>query len=195
VEPVPSLRSGQALSEAKGSVRPESDLLAIIEKKSILKVIFLRIYLNSKNIFKLVLQILKMDKLTIYTDGGARGNPGPAGVGVVIINENGNKIEEHSKYIGKATNNQAEYQAIILALQKAKVLKAKEVDCYLDSQLVVEQLSRKFKIKDKNLGSLFVKIWNLLLDFKKVNFYHIPRERNREADKLVNQAIDQGMES
>lgn len=131
-----------------------------------------------------------MQKIIIYTDGGARGNPGPAGVGVVITDEQGKKIGEYSKYIGIATNNQAEYQGVVLALQKAKTLKAKKIDCYLDSQLVAEQLSRKFKIKDKNLGSLFVKIWNLSLDFEKINFYHIPRERNKEADRLVNKAIN-----
>jgi ribonuclease HI len=128
-------------------------------------------------------------RLIIYADGGAKGNPGPAGIGVVIIDEQGKKIGEYSKYIGSATNNQAEYQAVIFALQKAKAFKAKRVDCYLDSELAVEQLSRRFKIKDKNLSTLFVKIWNLTLDFEEVNFYHIPRARNKEADRLVNQAI------
>lgn len=132
------------------------------------------------------------DKLTIYTDGAARGNPGPAGIGVVIVKDC-KVIRRCVKYIGKATNNQAEYQAVIFALEKAKALKAKKADCYLDSELVTEQLNRKYKIKDKDLASLFIKIWNLSLDFKEINFYHVSREKNKEADKLANQAIDRAI--
>ncbi len=130
------------------------------------------------------------DRLTIYTDGAARGNPGPAGIGIVIIKD-GKVIKRYGKYIGKATNNQAEYQAVIFGLEKAKALKAKKVDFYLDSELVTEQLNRKYKIKDKDLASLFIKVWNLSLDFKEINFYRVSREKNKEADKLANQAIDE----
>lgn len=126
-----------------------------------------------------------MQKITIYTDGGARGNPGPAGIGVHIVGKG-----DYKKYIGKATNNQAEYQAVIFALEKAKIFNAKEIDFYLDSELVVNQLNGLYKVKDKDLGKLFVKIWNLKMEFKKVTFTHVPREKNKEADKLVNQAID-----
>lgn len=129
-------------------------------------------------------------KLEIYTDGGARGNPGPAGIGVVIWHEH-ELIGAYSKYIGEATNNQAEYQAVVYALEHAKRIKAEELDIYLDSELAVNQLNRKFKIKNADLGSLFVKAWNLMVGFKEVRFHHIPREKNKEADKLVNQAIDQ----
>ena len=128
-------------------------------------------------------------KLEIYTDGGARGNPGPAGIGVVIWNGN-ELVGTYSKYIGEATNNQAEYEAVLLGLQQAKRLKAVELDFYMDSQLAVNQLNRKFKIKNSDLGSLFVKAWNMMIGFKAVKFHHIPREKNKEADKLVNQAID-----
>ncbi len=132
------------------------------------------------------------NKLEIYTDGGARGNPGPAGLGVVI--KDGDKIVgEHSKYIGEATNNQAEYQAVVLGLEKAKQLGAKEVDCFLDSELVVNQLNRKFKIKDEDIGKWFIKIHNLVLGLKKVKFHHIYREDNKAADRLVNEAIDRGL--
>ncbi|MFA5135586.1 MAG: ribonuclease HI family protein [Patescibacteria group bacterium] len=129
-------------------------------------------------------------KLEMYTDGGARGNPGPAGIGVVIWHGN-ELVGAYSKYIGVATNNQAEYQAVVLALEHAKRIKAEEIDIYMDSELAVNQLNRKFKIKNADLGSLFVKAWNVMVGFKAVRFHHIPREKNSEADKLVNQAIDQ----
>ncbi|MBU0598215.1 ribonuclease HI family protein [Patescibacteria group bacterium] len=131
------------------------------------------------------------NKYELYCDGGARGNPGPAGIGVVIWQ--GNKlVGTYSKYIGRATNNQAEYQAVVLALGQAKRIKAEELDIYVDSELVVNQLSRKAKIKSENLGSLFVKAWNMMIGFKRVDFHHIAREKNKEADKLVNKAIDSG---
>lgn len=128
-------------------------------------------------------------KLKIYTDGGAIGNPGPAGLGVVICDEKGKILAKYSKYIGEATNNQAEYQALILALQKVKQMGAQDLDCYSDSELVVRQLNREYKVKDKDLGPLFIKIWNLSQSFKKINFHYIPREKNREADRLVGEAV------
>lgn len=125
-------------------------------------------------------------KLTIFTDGGARGNPGPAGIGVFIKGAG-----EYKKYIGETTNNQAEYRAVILALEKAKDLNAEELDFYLDSELVVKQLKREYRVRDADLASLFLKVWNLCAEFKKVNFTHVRREKNKEADKLVNEAIDE----
>ncbi len=131
-------------------------------------------------------------RLTIYTDGGARGNPGPAGIGYVI--KSGDKIiREGKEYIGRATNNQAEYKAVLAALQQAKQLGVQEIEVYTDSELVVNQLSRKARIKNQSLGLIFVQIWNLAVRFKRVSFHHIPREKNTEADKLVNQAIDQAL--
>lgn len=128
-------------------------------------------------------------KLTIYTDGGARGNPGPAAIGVVIYQ--GEKIlKKYTKAIGVATNNQAEYQAIIYALERVKQLKAEEIDFFLDSELAVQQLNRQFKIKNPTLGKLFIKIWNLSQGFKKINFYHLGRKENQEADRLVNLTLD-----
>jgi len=132
---------------------------------------------------------MAIKNLEIYTDGGARGNPGPAGIGVVIWNGN-ELVGTYSKYIGEATNNQAEYEAVLLGLQQAKRLKAEKLDFYMDSELAVNQLNRKFKIKNADLGSLFVKALNMMIGFKTVQFHHIPREKNKEADKLVNQAID-----
>jgi ribonuclease HI len=133
-----------------------------------------------------------MNKLIIFTDGGARGNPGPAGIGVAIYDENKKLIAELSAFLGVATNNQAEYQALIAALKKATELGASELACYLDSELVVKQLKREYKVKNKDLAPLFLTIHNLSLNFKKISYTHIPRERNQEADRLANEAMDRG---
>ncbi|MCD6471256.1 ribonuclease HI family protein [bacterium] len=129
-------------------------------------------------------------KLILYTDGGARGNPGPAAIGVIVYDSKKNVIKKISKYIGRATNNQAEYQALITGLIEAKKIKAEDVECFSDSKLVVQQVNRKYKIKNKKLAQLFIKIWNLSQSFKKIKFSYIPREKNREADRLVNLALD-----
>lgn len=126
---------------------------------------------------------------TIYTDGASRGNPGPAAAGAIIYNGR-TKGGECGKYIGIATNNEAEYQAIILAMQKAKTLKAKQINFFLDSELAVKQLNHQYKVKDEKIIPLFIKIWNLIIDFDKISFSHIPRERNKKADKLVNKILD-----
>ncbi|MDD3488203.1 MAG: ribonuclease HI family protein [Candidatus Pacebacteria bacterium] len=129
-------------------------------------------------------------KLEIYTDGGARNNPGPAGIGVVI----GDK--EYGEYIGETTNNVAEYKAIIFALKKTRHLLGKsklkdtEVIVNSDSELAVNQLNGKFKILEKDLQPLFLEIWNLKFDFPNLQFKHIRREKNQRADYLVNQAIN-----
>lgn len=130
-----------------------------------------------------------MSRATIHTDGGARGNPGPAGIGAVI--KIGEKQWEYKRYIGETTNNQAEYQALIMGLEKAKEHGATEVDCLLDSELVVKQMKREYKVKDKDLAVQFIKVWNLMSGFKKVTFKHIYREDNKLADQLVNEAIDE----
>lgn len=132
-------------------------------------------------------------KLIMHTDGGARGNPGPAGIGAVLKDEKGKVLTEISEYIGETTNNVAEYKAVIAGLEKAKELGATEVRCFLDSLLVVEQLKRNYKVKDANLATLFVKAWNLMQGFKKVTFTHIERAKNKDADRLVNEAIDRGV--
>lgn len=132
-------------------------------------------------------------KITINTDGGAIGNPGPAGIGVIIKGEG--KEKKYSEKIGNVTNNEAEYKALIFALNKTKLLFGKknakniEIDCFLDSELVVKQLNSEYKIKEKNLQPLFLEVWNLKIDFKNVKFIHVPREQNKEADELVGQAI------
>ncbi len=129
-------------------------------------------------------------KLIIYTDGGARNNPGPAGIGAVIYDEKRNVVEEISEYIGETTNNQAEYKAVIAAIESAGKYGAEFLEFFLDSELVVRQLSREYRVKNQDLQPLFVRIYNASLKFKKVTFKHIPREQNKEADKLVNLAVD-----
>ncbi|MCK4520312.1 ribonuclease HI family protein [Candidatus Parcubacteria bacterium] len=138
-----------------------------------------------------------MNKIIIYTDGGSRGNPGPSAIGVVISDEKGNTLKEYFQYLGDGiTNNEAEYQAVIFALKKIKLLFGKEkaynseIEINSDSELLVNQLNGKYKILEPNLQPLFLKVWNLKIDFKKLTFKSIPREQNKEADRLVNQALD-----
>lgn len=131
-----------------------------------------------------------MKKLIIHTDGGARGNPGPAGIGVYIIDTDGRVVLEHSRYIGETTNNQAEYLAVIDALEHAKQLGGDELDFFLDSELVVRQLNRQYKVKDAGLAPLFMRVWNLSIGFRRITFTHFRREHNKQADRLVNEAID-----
>ena len=130
-------------------------------------------------------------KLIIHTDGGARGNPGPAAIGVVIEQESGKKVEEFGKRIGEATNNVAEYFAVLEALQNIKGIEATEIDFFLDSVLVVNQLNGKFKVKDSKLRDLLMRVRTLEQEVGgKVQYYVVPRERNRRADFLVNRALD-----
>lgn len=131
-------------------------------------------------------------RLLIYTDGASRNNPGEASVGVVIKNETGATLETISLYIGIATNNVAEYSALIEALKAAQKMNPPQVDLYLDSQLVVRQMKGEYKIKNAGLLPLFQEAQALVRKFPlgKVRFHHIPREENKEADALANEAID-----
>lgn len=131
--------------------------------------------------------------LITYTDGGARGNPGPAAYGVVVKDQTGTVLFQEGVYIGETTNNQAEYQGLVAALEAAKKLGATEVDCYLDSELIVKQMKREYKVKDIGLQTQFMKVWNLMNEFKKVTFTHVRREYNKEADALVNEALDKNV--
>ncbi len=128
--------------------------------------------------------------IIIYTDGGARGNPGPAGIGIVVKGETGNLIKEWGSQIGLATNNVAEYTALVEALKFVVTLKPQKIECRLDSELVVKQVRREYKVKDVDLQKLFIKVWNLLQQIPQATFVHIPRERNKRADELVNLALD-----
>lgn len=136
------------------------------------------------------------NKILVNTDGGSRGNPGPAAIGVVFRDGAGHIIKSYGEAIGTATNNQAEYQAVVFAMQKLKALlgtgrsRNTEISFYLDSELVVRQLTGKYKIETETLFPLFIKIWNLKMDFKEVSFQHVPREKNQDADRMVNEALD-----
>lgn len=138
-----------------------------------------------------------MKKVIIYTDGGSRGNPGPAAAGVVFCNEKNQCFKKYAEYLGdELTNNEAEYQAVIFALKKYKALFGKklaentELEIKADSELVVKQLNGQYKILDEKIQPLFLQIWNLKLDFKKVKFSLVKREKNQEADALANEALD-----
>jgi ribonuclease HI len=137
-----------------------------------------------------------MKKIIIYTDGGSRGNPGPAAIGTVFCNERNQIIKKYSEYLGEMTNNEAEYQSVIFALEKFKALfgkklaKSTEIELKSDSELLIKQLNGEYKILDEKIQPLFLKVWNLRLDFKKVKFKLISREKNKEADSLVNEVLD-----
>lgn len=132
----------------------------------------------------------------IYTDGGARGNPGPAGIGVAITDGKGGTLKEVSKFLGRQTNNWAEYEAVVVAFETLKKMlgtktKAAKIEMRMDSLLVVQQLSHRYQIKEPTLFPQFIKVHNFLVkDFSNVTFTHIPREKNKHADKLANDAMD-----
>ncbi len=135
------------------------------------------------------------NKLFIYTDGGSRGNPGPSAVGVYVEDENGKTIQKIAKKIGEATNNIAEYVAIIEALEWFKTSSFKStisgLDFFIDSRLVVNQINGLFKVKNSNLRNFILKIRELEQELKtRIDYQLIPREKNWRADKLVNQALD-----
>jgi ribonuclease HI len=124
----------------------------------------------------------------LYTDGGARGNPGPAAIGIVLKKEDDILVQK-AKCIGNATNNQAEYEALILGLHEASD-HTKELKCFLDSELVVKQLKGEYRVRDEKLKPLYDKIKKLEEGFEKVTFHHIPREKNKLADLLLNEELD-----
>lgn len=130
------------------------------------------------------------NKAELYTDGGARGNPGPAGIGVVLKRKTQNVKRKIKKYIGTATNNQAEYQALIAGLELARREKVDELKVFMDSELIVKQMQGEYRVKNPDLKPLFAQAMALTNKFSAVSFHHIPREKNKAADKLVNEAID-----
>ena len=132
-----------------------------------------------------------MDKrLLIYIDGAARGNPGPAGIGVVIFDGDKNKIKEFHKYIGVATNNVAEYNALLYALQEVHMLGSKDVVVHMDSELVCKQLKGEFRVKNKKIKPLFDRAVHLINGLDKMEIKLIDRSLNKIADKLANKAIN-----
>ena len=128
--------------------------------------------------------------LTIFSDGGARGNPGPAAAGIVIKDATGKNLDAFGQYLGEQTNNFAEYSALIAGLKRSFELGGTEIECMLDSELIVNQMKGLYKVKEPTLQKLFVQAYNSAIKFKKISYHHIPREKNKEADKLVNETLD-----
>jgi len=138
-----------------------------------------------------------MKKIIIYTDGGSRGNPGSASGGIVFCNEKGEMLKEYAEYFGdNLTNNEAEYEAVIFALKKFKSLFGKklaqstEIELRSDSELLVKQLRGEYKVLEPDIQQLFLQAWNLRIDFKKINFKLVSRNKNTRADRLANEAMD-----
>jgi ribonuclease HI len=129
-------------------------------------------------------------RLIVSCDGAARGNPGPAGIGVVITQEDGTEVERIAEGIGVATNNVAEYRAAIAGLARASELGAEDVILRSDSRLLVEQLSGRFRVKNPTLQRLHTEARALLSGFRRVRIEHVPRERNKEADRAANRGVD-----
>lgn len=133
---------------------------------------------------------MKSKTFFLYADGGSRGNPGPAGIGAVILDARKKKVKEVFKYIGETTNNNAEYSALICGLEEVRGLGGDEVVINLDSELVVKQLSGEYRVKNADIKPLFEKAIGVLKNFKSFEIHHIDRSKNRDADKLVNKAIN-----
>ncbi|TYP54958.1 ribonuclease HI family protein [Thermosediminibacter litoriperuensis] len=131
-----------------------------------------------------------MKRLTVYTDGASRGNPGDAGIGIVMLDENGNTLKEVSDYIGQTTNNIAEYTALVTALKEALEMGCEEIDIFSDSELMVKQINGEYQIKNEGIKRLHTQVMGLLKEFKKFSINHIRREQNKRADELANEGID-----
>lgn len=128
-------------------------------------------------------------KATLHTDGGSRGNPGPAAIGYVLRVEDRETIF-HGEAIGKTTNNQAEYQALLAGVRRALEEQVTELECFLDSELVVKQLKGEYRVKDQDLKPHFEAIKKITSDLTSISYTHVKREKNKEADRLVNEALD-----
>lgn len=134
-----------------------------------------------------------IQKANVYSDGGARGNPGPAAIGVLICDDHGKALEQHRETIGSTTNNVAEYTGVIVGLELAKSLGVKEIFYYMDSELVARQLTGRYKVKTPHLLTLFHQVKAIEKHFKNVHYHHVPRthEKIKIVDKLVNRALDE----
>jgi ribonuclease HI len=129
-------------------------------------------------------------KVVVNVDGGARGNPGPAAIAAVVQDADGGVLEERGEQIGRATNNVAEYRALLLGIERAAALGAAELELVGDSELVVRQVKGEYKVKDAALRELHAQVKHALAGFESWSIRHVRRERNAEADRLVNEALD-----
>jgi ribonuclease HI/pterin-4a-carbinolamine dehydratase len=135
------------------------------------------------------------DKVKIFADGGSRGNPGPSASGFVVLDMEDNVLVDKGIYLGVTTNNQAEYTSLKLAIEECRKMGAKEVEVYMDSLLVINQMKGVFKIKNRDLWPIHDAVKTLCKDFKKVTFNHVPREFNKLADAAVNRALDDHLDA
>jgi len=131
-----------------------------------------------------------MTRATLYTDGGARGNPGPAGIGFVVISDTAEELAAAGRYLGEATNNVAEYEALLAGLRAARALGIEELLVRADSELVVKQMRGEYRVKHPNLKPLFATAQELVRGFAAVGFEHVRRADNTRADALANEAMD-----
>ena len=129
-------------------------------------------------------------KCALYTDGASRGNPGPAGAGAVLLDQQGREIAARAEYVGRCTNNAAEYRALVMGLQMAVENGCTDLDIFLDSELIVRQLTGRYKVKKSTLKPLFSQAQQLLQCFTNFSVTHVPRAKNQRADQLANQGID-----
>ena len=132
-----------------------------------------------------------MNEAKLYTDGGSRGNPGPSATAFVICKMDDTVVEKSGSYIGTTTNNQAEYQALKAGLEKAADLGIKDLKVFMDSELIVKQVSGVYKIKNQDLMPHYLAVNNLAKHFDKISFTHVPRALNKEADAEVNRILDE----
>ncbi|MCM8763664.1 MAG: ribonuclease HI family protein [Candidatus Omnitrophica bacterium] len=136
---------------------------------------------------------MRIKKVEIFTDGASWGNPGKAGIGVIICGDNKKIIKEFGKYIGEATNNVAEYMALLYGLEESLNLGVEAIKINLDSELLAKQIKGEYKVKEPHLRMLFEQLAVLCKKFKKIELKNIPREKNKKADKLANQAIKEAV--
>jgi ribonuclease HI len=132
-------------------------------------------------------------RVRLYSDGVARGNPGPAGAGAVLVEPSGQVLDRIGKFLGTHTNNYAEYMGLLLGLKRAQELGVREVEVFADSELMIRQLGGRYQVKSPSLRPLYEEALKLLNDFERVKLVHVPREMNRAADEMSNRAIDERM--
>jgi len=130
------------------------------------------------------------ERLVVHVDGGARGNPGPAAIAAVLADADGTILDERSETIGRATNNVAEYRAVLLGIERAGALGAAELELVGDSELIVRQVKGEYKVKDATMRELHAEVRKALSGFEDWSIRHVRREQNSEADRLVNEALD-----
>ena len=132
-----------------------------------------------------------LNRIRVYSDGAARGNPGPSGAGAVLVEPSGQIVDRLGKFLGVRTNNYAEYMGLLLGLKRAKELGVREIEVFTDSELLIRQLGGRYQVKSASLRPLYEEALNLLNGFSRVKLVHVPREMNSAADEMSNRAIDE----